>query len=242
MREFVTDARLLYLLEEVEKRLGTISLEIMPHERRILARCSMSFTTGKGWSLLHIPEEETSQATLCHELTHLILLIEGWPAFIIDSQLPTSDYLIQTASMLTNLVLHIDVWRIVETMGFDEIPDYAPEQEYLILQVQESRFLLDAFPAEILPFRAAYLAQGLLCPSRSETRIRLRSAASRTMPKALELADTIIQVFEKHYPLSPQSSAEVLSEICGLLKIHRGILIASWPDTCEQNFRDRFLP
>lgn len=242
MRELVTDAQLLYLLEEVEKRLGPISLEIMPHERRILARCAMSFTTGKGWSLLHIPEEETSQATLCHELTHLILLIEGWPAFIIDSQLPTSDYLIQTTSMLTNLVLHIDVWRIVKTMGFDEIPDYAPGQEDLILQVQESRLLSDALAAEVLPFRAAYLAQGLLCPSKLETRIRLRNAASRTMPKALELADAIIQVFEKHHPLSPQSSAEVLSEICALLKIHRGILIASWPDTCEQNFRDRFLP
>lgn len=241
MRELVTDAQLLYLLEEVEKRLGPISLEIMPHERRILARCTMSFTTGKGWSLLHIPEKKTSQATLCHELTHLILLIEGWPAFIIDSQLPTSDYLIQTTSMLTNLVLHIDVWRIVETMGFDEIPDYASEQEDLILQAQESRLLSDAFPAEVLPFRAAYLTQGLLCPSKLETRIRLRDAAIRTMPKALELADAIIQVFEKHYPLSPQSSAEVLSEICALLKIHRGILIASWPDKCEQNFRDRFL-
>ncbi|MCV5639499.1 hypothetical protein OFN49_31940, partial [Escherichia coli] len=84
--------------------------------------------------------------------------------------------------MLTNLVLHIDVWRIVETMGFDEIPDYAPGQEDLILQVQESRLLSDALAAEVLPFRAAYLAQGLLCPSKLETRIRLRNAASRTMP------------------------------------------------------------
>ncbi|WP_130237096.1 MULTISPECIES: hypothetical protein [unclassified Escherichia] len=60
MRELVTDVQLLYLLEEVEKRLGPISLEIMPHEHRILARCSMSFTTEKGWTLLHIPEKETS--------------------------------------------------------------------------------------------------------------------------------------------------------------------------------------
>ncbi|MFS1582929.1 MAG: hypothetical protein ACL7AY_09005 [Candidatus Arsenophonus phytopathogenicus] len=241
MRKLITDKKLLFLLDEIEVILGPVSLGIMPQEQRVLARCSMQFNSGKGWTLLHIPESETSQATLCHELAHLVLLIEGWPVFLIDSHLPASDYLIQTVSMLKNLVLHIDVWKIVKNLGFDEKPDYKTEIDYLISQVQESHLLIDALPTEILHFRTAYLAQGLLCPSELETRTQLHNAASCTMPKALELAGSIIQVFERLSPLSQQLSAEALSEICGLLQIHRGILIASWPDILEQNFRSRIL-
>ena len=215
--------------------------DYMPQDHRALARCSIQFTPETGWTLLHIPETETSQATLCHELAHLVLLIEGWPAFVIESQLPTSDSLYQTVSMLKNLVHHIDVWGIVKSLGFDEIPDYKPGLDDLISQVQESRLLINAYPSEILFFRAAYLAQGLLCPSEPETRTRLRNVASHTMPKALELANSIIQVLETHSPLSPRSCADSLSEICALLKIHRGILIASWSDMSVQNFRSHIF-
>ncbi|MGB7400340.1 hypothetical protein [Castellaniella sp.] len=241
MRQLITDKKLLYLLEEIEQILGSISLEIMPHDHRAVARCSMQFDPRKGWILLYIPESETSQATLCHELAHLVLLIEGWPAFKIDSPLPKSDYYRQTMSMLTNLVLHIDVWEMVRKLGFDERPDYQPDQDYLISQIQDSCYLWNGRPQDIQSCRAANIAQGLLCPSEEAARKQLRTAADKTMPEALGLADSIIHIFDRLSPLSPKASAEALSEICGLLKIHRGMLTAIWPDTHRPNFRNRFF-
>lgn len=241
MRRIVIDKKLLHLLDEIEQVMGPISLGVMPQEHRILARCSMQFDPNKGWVLLHIPESETSQATLCHELAHLILLIEGWPVFHIDSPLPKSDYLRQAVSLLTNLVLHIDVWKIVRELGFDERPDYQSDQDYLISQVQESRYLWDAHPQEITPIRAANIAQSLLCPSEPRAQKQLRDAATQTMPESLGLADSILHIFERLSPLSPKASAEALSEILGLLRIHRGIVTAIWPEKSEPNFRTRFL-
>ncbi|HDL6876203.1 TPA: hypothetical protein PXL76_004299 [Yersinia enterocolitica] len=241
MRALVNDEKLIGLLNEIESYLGPISLATMPIEHRHLSRCSISFIPEHGWILWHIPEKITSQATICHELAHLILLIEGYPAFIIDSPIPNTDYLFQTTSMLKNLVLHIEVWKIVKLLGFDEIPDYKPGLEYLISQVQNSNLLIDARPNEIIQFRAAYLAQGLLNPAESETIALLRETASQTMPEELELADSIIRIFDNLSPLSPKSCAEALSEICALLKIHRGMLIASWPDRPVPDFRSRII-
>lgn len=240
MRTLTQDKVILHLLDEIETYTGKISLSVMPEDHRALARCTIRYTPEDGWMLWHIPEVKTSNATLCHELAHLILLFEGWPAFIIDSDLPKSDYLIQTVSMLTNLVLHIEVWRVVKSLGFDEIPDYEPGLHQLIFAIKSGRLLSGAYTNEILPFRAAYIAGGLLCPAKLEIQKLLRDTASRTMPEALELADSIVRVFERLHPIDPKSSAEALSEICERLQIHRGILIASWPDIVDLHFRKRF--
>jgi hypothetical protein len=230
------------MLEEIEKFLGyPIKAEPMPLGYQKLASCSINFSPERGWCLWYIPETKANQALYCHELSHLVLLIEGWPSFIVDTPIPKEDYRINTIHMLTNLVSHIEVWKMVRLLGFDETTYFDPGLQELIQLVESGHLLIGAYPTTILPCRAAYLAQGLLGPAESETQMRLRNVASHTMPQALELADSICQVFERLEPLSPQLCVEALSDICGLLKIHRGILIASWPDRVDPNFRSRIL-
>ena len=233
--------KLLYLLDIIEEWLGyPIATSPMPQEHKALARCSMSRDNGR-WFLLLDTAGTSSPSTLCHELMHMVLFAEGFPAFSIPPIWRYNDYRNQVLQMLCNLVPHLEVWRLTEAYGFSEATDYDPGNRELLRLVQSSLFVTDAEPNLAFVVRGTYLAQGLLCPGLEGTHKRLRDAAYSTMPRALELADSILSVFEHNPPVSPPACEAGLYRIFEILQVPKEILTVSYADKILPNAREHIL-
>jgi hypothetical protein len=241
MRNLITDLKLFKILDMIEETLGyKIQAKIMPPEHRNLASCTMNIENNI-FSLWFIDEALPLQQTLCHELIHIVLYFEGYPGFIItDPFWETWQYKTQIVTMLSNLVLHIEVWKITDMLGFRE-HDYYHLVD--LLEAVENITLFDKpiDPRIILPGQAAYLAQGLLSPAKEEIKTKVRLAAMEKMPKALELADAICLVFDKYSPISPQSCVAALGDILDIIECPREILQPLFPPVVDMYYRNKLL-
>lgn len=241
MRSLLTNNKLIYLLDEIESKLGPIHIGEMSREHSEIARCSMSWYPEKGWHLLVPRNIPPSQSTICHELAHLVLLIEGWPIFIINNliQHRTPEY--ETFSMLTNLILHIDVWDIVKKMGYDELQDYRPGLESLINDIDNKSIFNLTHPDLMTSFRAAYIAQALLGPKDDELIIKLEYTSIKSMPTEFELAQDIVDIFQKYVPLNPEKCLDCFSEVLRKLNLNTELFKAITNPVLERDFRLKFL-
>jgi hypothetical protein len=242
MRQLITDPRLFKMLDEIESWLGrTIPKKPMPLAHRANALCTTYFSPDEIFSFYYIPEESLSQTILCHELAHVVLMIEGGPMYRVTRFYPMIACFDYALNILLNLIPHIGVWKLVKTIGFDETANSRREYEELIEYVQSGNFLIEAHPDVLLQCRAIYLAHLLSAPCESEMRKSLRSAASRTMPTALESADSIRQALERLEPASQPSFAVVLQDILDMLGFPTGILQPSYLSKVDPCFRSRIL-
>jgi len=244
LRDILINPRLLNILSAIESVFGySITCEEMPLERQNNAICSIVSDQNGQWVLQRISAEPACDATICHELSHLILLLEGWPGFGLNLNLPPWDFRVQTLSMLANLALHVEVWPLVKFLGFDETPVYQDVEKVLIPQVKDQTLPQrdDIPPPAIQDVRAAYIAQGLLCPVGQDIKDQLRAAAHHTMPQALEAADSMCQAFEKRKPLAPLSCQEALHEVFAIIGAQKEILRVLFSDIVIPDFRGRIL-
>ncbi|HHW7209483.1 TPA: hypothetical protein ACU15Y_002577 [Escherichia coli] len=241
MRSLLTDEKLINLVDEIEKHLGSISVGQMSEEQNEIARCSMAYSSDAGWTLLTSARDSLTPPTICHELAHLVLVIEGWPIFSVHDSIPhrTPEY--EVLKMLSNLIQHIDVWDIVRGCGFDETTDYTPGLEQLIMDIEGNNMFNSCRPELITSFRAAYIAQALLGPSTETLINRLESSASRTMPEALSLAQNVVNIFNRYKPLDPQKCIECFTEVLYALNLAHRFLTLHTTTTIESNFRSRFI-
>jgi hypothetical protein len=146
--ELIADSRLLSILAVIEEYLGyKIETAPMPQDHKALAACSLHLENNK-FILLYIEDELPLQETICHELMHIVLSIEGYPAFRFINLFfwyPT-EYRTQIVTMLSNLVLHIEVWKLTDTLGFNEQNYYSLTE--LIRRIESSILFQDAHLAE----------------------------------------------------------------------------------------------
>jgi len=241
MRNLITDAKLEKILDKIEETLGyKIQAKIMPAEHRELASCSINIENNI-FSFWYIDEDIPIQQTLCHELIHIVLFLEGYPAFILnDPSWETWQYRTQIVSMLSNLVLHIEVWKITDALGFRE-HDYYHLYD-LLAAVENLTLCVKALDPRItLHGQAAYLAQGLLSPAEEGIKTKVRLAAMEKMPRALELADAICLVFDKYLPLSPQACVSALGDILDIIGCPREILLPVFPPVVDMYYRYKIL-
>lgn len=240
MKHLLTDARLLSLTNEIEAHLGPIGIGEMEPAHREIAMCSMSYDNGN-WSLLIDPTREIDQALICHELAHLILIIEGWPALSIATSIPERTPHYEVLSMLKNLMLHIDVWDIVKKMGFNEIPAYYPELLNLCDDIENSRMKHSAYPELQTPIRAAFIAQALLGPCPDETRARIIESAKITMPEALDSATRAISAIKSHCPLDRKKCLQGLVDLMNELEILPTFYTLHEFEVLDEGFRKKFI-
>ncbi|MGR2856923.1 hypothetical protein FY046_12890 [Erwinia sp. 1181_3] len=241
MKNLLTNERLIKLTEEIESRLGIISTGYMSDEHREVARCSMAYVNQEGWRLLIDPNSALTEATACHELAHLILVIEGWPFFTVcpSIQRGTTEY--QTLRMLSNLALHPDVWEIVRQMGFNEIPDYKPGIDDLVSSIDARTLGQDVHPSLVASIRGAFIASALLGPLDEGYEKKIQLSACRNMPDALALANKVVEAFEKQKPLSPTKCADALLESFQILNLEPSLLTLQEVDAIDPNFRAMFI-
>jgi hypothetical protein len=236
MRGFVTDDRLHRALDEVEAI-------PMPYHHRQNAVCGMGINgKTKKFELWYIEEEPQSQASYCHELVHAVVWIDGGPTtYRIEPRSYETSLQFPPFNQSWQLVQHIPVWQLIKEMGFDESASYLPLMERLAQIISQNQLYLDASPERIIPCQAIALVHGLLRPSTPEVRDKVRKAALKIIPQALELADAIIFNLGKRTLFSVSECEASLNYLLDIIKIPREILqILSLDRVCE-NFRLRIL-
>lgn len=241
-RDLIADNRLLKLLDAVEGYFGyIIKTDQISIEHKKNAVMSMHLSEDGKFLLLYDRNEEINQAVLCHELMHMVLWIEGWPAWCVDESwmfLPVQKEVMTT---LKNLVLHLEVWPLVAQYGFDEIGAYNTEVlvDSLRDNTQPPQWM---HPDMALAVSAVNLAQGLLQPEKQDIKDEIRDLAAKNIPQSLAVADSIVTSLQSHFPLSPQGCLEAFQSILEIIQAPRNIL---WPQYIASpcpGFRHQFFP
>lgn len=245
MRDFITDKRLHRALDEVESWWGhKFKAAPMPFPHRHHSKCGMHMhPVTNECELLFIENEPQSQATYCHELNHAVMWILGGPATCYTVPIPFQYLLKQHEpfSLSWSLVQHLPLWELTREMGFDEIDDHLPFMEKVFHKVLQDQVYRDA-PFEIRPsFQAVFLAYGLAAPATPATHNKIRTAATKTMPQALELAETILLDFEKLSLLSEAGCQAALGQLFDMIKPPIERLQLSFLERTCPSFRSRIL-
>jgi hypothetical protein len=240
----LTAPKLIVLLDSIEEYFGyKIEKRIMPTNHQALARCSISFIEEK-WILLYIPNTQVSQSTLCHELMHLVLFIEGFPAFRIAEIWEYTDTRNQILHMLCNLILHVDVWNLTKHYGFNESHDYESDIiNLLIPQIKNGTLSLfrDINIEVVFVGRTCYIAQALLCPINSDIKNQIAIFSELYMKNEYQMAITICKVFDKYNPLGPDDCIRILNEILDIINAPHEIVQIVFPEKSTPDFRRRFF-
>jgi hypothetical protein len=236
-QDFIANEKLIFLLREIENFLGyKIKAEIMPPEDRVYVR--MAVSKRDEWTLLYIPELPQGEATFCHELMHLVLWIEGYPAFTFEENWTYLNLQRAVIYMLSNLVLHINVWNMTYQYGFDEKAEYKITD--LIKSVLEDSPPAWIDPGILLAVSSSYLTQGLLMPARPEEKQELRGIAAKKIPNSLKFADSMISTLHKFFPLTPESTIKALQALFDIINVPKGIINPIFSERIAPDFRARF--
>ncbi len=219
MRNFITNSRLLTLLQTIEDTLGhEIYATPIPEKHNLVAEGYSVNISGEIPTLLYTPGKKIPEDILCHELMHLVLYIEGFPGFGIPTFIEENHADYQILSMVYHISLHLKVWELTEKFGFSERERYDSNISAELIPAVEARSLFAGiWPEMVRAGVAIYLANGLLCPCAEATKARLREAAKKSYPQFVELTDTICQVYEKSLPLSPRSCCEGVLAVLRLI-------------------------
>jgi hypothetical protein len=240
----IIDQKLIVLIDSIEEYFGyKIEKRIMPTDHQSLARCSIALIEEK-WVLLYIPNTQISQSTLCHELMHLVLFIEGFPAFRIAEFWKHTDIRNQILHMLCNLILHVDVWNLTKHYGFDESHDYESDIiNLLIPQIKNGTLSLfgETNLEVVFVGRACYIAQSLLCPINSDIKNKIVVFSEVYMKNEYKMAIAICKVFDEYHSLSPNDYIGILNKILDIINAPHEIVQIVFPERFIPNFRKRFL-
>jgi hypothetical protein len=240
MREFICNQKLLKILDEIEKELGhKIIAESMPVGHRHRAKCSIDTQGDK--SIFYYIEDDPRQEILCHELMHIVLYFEGYPKFpLANPLLDSDDFCMTVIRLLSMLVLHIEVWKLTDSLGFNEQMCY--DNSELLDQI-EKPINLQKYPGNpvVIAGYAAYIASDLLCPASMEIKNRLRTIAKQTMPEALDIADSFCRIFETYAPISPESCVSALQDIFDMIRCPKKYLQTVFYDHICSDFRSRLI-
>ncbi|MGL4982395.1 MAG: hypothetical protein ACRC4W_06050 [Treponemataceae bacterium] len=209
-KDFVTDEKLLQILNIIEGELGyQITAEPMPKEHAKAAAASMSPNNNK-FTFLYIPEKPLIQATLCHELMHVVLCYEGFPCFQPILFLNNAQH--GCLSMLCNLFLHIEVWQMTKELGFDESPFYSlsPLMEYTKKMFRDENL----FSPNIIPtstILTLYLLQFVLSPALQKEKDALLLFVQENNIHVYKNLVSTVDLFLKYPPNSPQACKTLAS-------------------------------
>jgi len=233
MRSFTQNPKILAIIDLVERQLG------YPIQLSLLSAAEFRMMTGgvqrrSGmWTFLHYPGHTYTDATLCHELMHISLHIEGWPILqtLVELQkYEDMDFILLLAGTLFE---HLEVWRRGILLGLPETSLWDAEIETLIQKMTHGVFGRSATPALQELHQALCLTQALLSPASRASRRRLSQSARKNLPRALERADCFCHIYNKHRQGYPHSAEIASQEILGAAKaeIPPGALRFEFPAT-----------
>lgn len=172
------------------------------------------------WGMSVIDNQNLSDDILCHELTHLILIAEGFPC--IASAQNIHLFIKMMLSYINNMVHHLEVWRLTEKFCLSEAERYDRSIRHELFSRMTN--LQEALPDVWLqhPYpqvdgnllrEAYYIAAALLSPCHTDTKKDLRQIVEQNLPNILPLVDQLVEVCHTALPLTPESALTCLGQL-----------------------------
>ena len=217
MRNFIQNAVLHKILDEIENHLGySISSAPMPFGLPGKPDAAVDVYNGK-WLFLYHPGKQPSQTTLCHELMHIILGIEGWPLWASHESIEdgsADENLHDRAIYFPQHVVINARYHIVKSIILGE-------------QRQAKDNSAPPLPLEIVTqvkLHALVAAEIMLSPPDTYSCSFDRNELQRDYPQSWKLADSICREVEIHRPLDRQSGVALVYKIFETLSLPKEIL------------------
>jgi hypothetical protein len=242
IRGFIKDNLLHKILDEIEIWMGLpVQFKCFPEEMSASTKAAVTYDGGH--LTLYVPQKsKPSQITICHELVHMCLYVEGWPRFAwwIDDK--NEEWLYTFATIIVDLVQHVVVWPLVSQLGYSDDRAFTLDiKDYFIPHIQSRLFFIQYNRQKRCKTLAILLAHALLSPADKKIKADLRKLVTEEMPEALEFADDIIQDFESAKPFTPQSCVNALFQVFEKIETDKELLCITYPDRIFPEFRQRIL-
>jgi hypothetical protein len=110
MRRFTQDEKILAFIDIVEKQLGyQIPISTLTEYQFKRMPCGVQRRDGK-WIFCYYPGESYTSSLLCHELLHIVLVIEGWPYILVHNYAHGSHDTTYITDIISSLFLHAEIW------------------------------------------------------------------------------------------------------------------------------------
>jgi hypothetical protein len=227
MRDFIKDAFLLRVLDEIEAWLGCEIVSMpLPSDMHSTHAAAVGMCPDGTWCFSHNPGDPPSNFTLCHELMHVVLGIEGWPFWK-----PTELFVESEREKLLNAAInfpqHVVINSRMNQMGHIEPDQQWPEDGSSADRVQDQP-APQPIRLPLLDLRvktqAILVAERLLSPTGFFANRVCRNVLQQDFPHILSLADAICEDVAMHQPLDRQSSASLLQSVLEKVSEPKGIL------------------
>jgi hypothetical protein len=230
MRQYIQDRKLHSILTAIETHLGyTISAVILPKNMHKTHGAAVGIENGK-WQFQYNPGDYPSHATLCHEMMHVILSIEGWHVWQIFPFVPDGYFEILSYDFALTLPQHFCINRRVEVLGYMEREEFEKDMCNFAHAIQEKQPVPPAHQVHFYRIQVLSIAHLFLAPSAHRAKVSFRNALQQHRPRMLSLVDSICEVVLKWQPLDSQSSEYLVYDILEALGMRKEILRPSQLD------------
>lgn len=235
MRRLITDPGLVKVIEHIEYFLGyRIPCHFLP--KGSITSCQMDRgSKSHKWEFYTWEGNPVRQASLGHELMHLVLWFEGWPIIAIEDGAEMNSEQAAIFCSLRSTVLHSEVWKLNDMLGLCE-------------DIEHNRLATAIYLRETLApetrgdsFAASELINVFMGPASDASKTKVREIVRKNNPDAIIKADEICKIFQQ-----VDSSLEckpAISQAMDILGIGSfcGNLEPRYTEIQEPKFREKFI-
>jgi hypothetical protein len=198
MRKYATDPKILAILNIIEQKLDyEIRSDPLSLVQKRMVNFGVQFKNGK-WIFLVPEDRHISQSTLCHELMHICMAIEGFPGTRLSLDIKPASPEHAIYFILFNTILHIFVFERVSLLGFDnDIAEHTQEVK-------------DVFLPQL---RQCLLFQGVREPLRTNlTAVTLAQILTQPLPSMIH--QDVIQTAQQEAPNALKRTLQIQEVMC----------------------------
>ena len=183
----------------------------------------------KNFEILYNPDALPSDAIICHELMHAIMVIEGFPELI-----PASSFMPFWLNSLIfyafNTVLHVDVWSMEERFGYSEADNFNQDIINDLIPALEQGTAFQHFPEGSRIFIIfCHLCAGLLSPADEDIKQRLWPIAKGVLGDRFITFQYCYDKMSSAPQLSPQSVVSLIEDLFSAIQVSQAAYRLEFP-------------
>lgn len=221
MRNYIKDKALHGALDKIEAALCyRIKAEQISESDAEYTFYQMNNRDGR-WVFECVLNTQIPQEGICHELSHMKMILEHWPLIGVDRNQPDYHPALDTLwFMLKTLCEHVEVHRLMAEEGYSDEKHDSEEVLTMLAGGVAARFAGASDPSGFVPyFVVARLANALLSQAHPDLKKRLEATAARICPREYEESRDILALFGNPPSITQDNYLDKILGMCRILHL-----------------------